>query len=45
MSGLLGQEDKWVEKEWTLAERFAANVIWFRVKAGLTSRSSPTVPE
>jgi len=38
MSGLLGQEDKWVEKEWTLAERFAANVIWFRVKAGLTQQ-------
>lgn len=37
MSGL-GQEDKWVEKEWTLAERFAANVVWFRRKAGLTQQ-------
>jgi transcriptional regulator with XRE-family HTH domain len=34
----LGQEDKWVEKEWTLAERFAANVVWFRHKAGLTQQ-------
>lgn len=35
MSGL-GQEDKWVEKEWTLAERFSANLVWFRHRAGLT---------
>lgn len=34
----LGQEDRWVEKEWTLAERFAANLIWFRRKAGLTQQ-------
>jgi len=37
MSGL-GQEDKWVGKEWTPAERFAANVVWFRLKAGLTQQ-------
>lgn len=37
MSGL-GQEDKWVEKEWTLAERFAANLVWFRHQAGLTQQ-------
>jgi len=35
MSGL-GQEDKWVEKDWTLGERFGANVVWFRREAGLT---------
>lgn len=35
MSGL-GQEDKWVMKEWTLGERFGANVVWFRRRAGLT---------
>jgi transcriptional regulator with XRE-family HTH domain len=35
MSGL-GQEDKWVMKEWTLGERFGANVVWFRRQAGLT---------
>jgi transcriptional regulator with XRE-family HTH domain len=35
MSGL-GQEDKWVEKDWTLGERFGANVVWFRQQAGLT---------
>ncbi|HMI81313.1 MAG TPA: helix-turn-helix transcriptional regulator [Solirubrobacterales bacterium] len=35
MSGL-GQEDKWVEKEWTLGERFGANVVWFRRRAGLS---------
>lgn len=34
MSGL-GQEDKWVMKEWTLGERFGANVVWFRRRAGL----------
>jgi transcriptional regulator with XRE-family HTH domain len=34
----LGQEDKWVLKEWTLAERFAANVVWFRHEAGLTQQ-------
>jgi transcriptional regulator with XRE-family HTH domain len=33
---VLGQEDKWVEKEWTLAERFSANLVWFRHQAGLT---------
>ncbi|HWC47565.1 MAG TPA: helix-turn-helix transcriptional regulator [Solirubrobacterales bacterium] len=34
----LGQEDQWVLKEWTVAERFAANVVWFRHKAGLTQQ-------
>lgn len=34
----LGQEDKWILKEWTLAERFAANVVWFRHQAGLTQQ-------
>lgn len=34
----LGQEDKWVSKEWTLAERFSANLVWFRHKAGLTQQ-------
>lgn len=34
----LGQEDSWVPKEWTLAERFAANVVWFRHQAGLTQQ-------
>lgn len=37
MNGL-GQEDKWVEREWTLGERFGANVVWFRRKAGLTQQ-------
>ncbi|HET7416939.1 MAG TPA: helix-turn-helix transcriptional regulator [Solirubrobacterales bacterium] len=37
MSGL-GQEDRWVLKEWTLAERFGANLVWFRLKAGLTQQ-------
>jgi transcriptional regulator with XRE-family HTH domain len=37
MSGL-GQEDKWVLKEWTLAERFSANLVWFRRQAGLTQQ-------
>lgn len=37
MSGL-GQEDKWVEKDWTLSERFAANVVWLRRKAGLSQQ-------
>jgi transcriptional regulator with XRE-family HTH domain len=37
MSGL-GQEDKWVLKEWTLRERFGANLFWFRRKAGLTQQ-------
>jgi transcriptional regulator with XRE-family HTH domain len=32
----LGQEDKWVLKEWTLGEPFGANVVWFRRQAGLT---------
>lgn len=31
----LGQEDRWVMKEWTLGERFGANVVWFRRRAGL----------
>jgi transcriptional regulator with XRE-family HTH domain len=35
MSGL-GLEDKWVMKEWTLGERFGANVVWFRRQAGLS---------
>ena len=34
MSGL-GQEDKWVLREWTLGERFGANVVWFRRRARL----------
>jgi len=34
----LGQEDKWVEKDWTLGERFAANLVWFRRKAGLSQQ-------
>ena len=37
MSGL-GQEDRWVLKEWTLAERFSANLVWFRLKADLTQQ-------
>ncbi|MGN6588560.1 MAG: helix-turn-helix domain-containing protein [Solirubrobacterales bacterium] len=37
MSGL-GQEDKWVLKEWTVAERFSANLVWFRHRAGLTQQ-------
>jgi transcriptional regulator with XRE-family HTH domain len=32
----LGLEDKWVEKEWSLGERFGANVVWFRRQVGLT---------
>ncbi|MGN6816442.1 MAG: helix-turn-helix domain-containing protein [Solirubrobacterales bacterium] len=32
----LGQEDEWVEREWTLGERFGANVVWFRRRACLT---------
>ncbi|MGN6215415.1 MAG: helix-turn-helix domain-containing protein [Solirubrobacterales bacterium] len=35
----LGQEDKWVEKEWTLGERFGANVAWFRREAGLSQEA------
>lgn len=42
MSGLdkggLGLEDKWVLKEWTLGERFGANLVWFRHQAGLTQQ-------
>ena len=34
----LGQEDKWILKEWTLGERFGANVVWFRHQAGLTQQ-------
>lgn len=37
MSGL-GQEDRWVLREWTLGERFGANVVWFRHAAGLTQQ-------
>jgi transcriptional regulator with XRE-family HTH domain len=37
MSGL-GQEDKWVLKEWILAERFSANLVWFRHQAGLSQQ-------
>jgi transcriptional regulator with XRE-family HTH domain len=37
MSGL-GQEDKWVLKEWNLAERFSANLVWFRHQAGLSQQ-------
>jgi transcriptional regulator with XRE-family HTH domain len=37
MNGL-GQEDQWVLKEWTLAERFSANLVWFRHQAGLTQQ-------
>jgi transcriptional regulator with XRE-family HTH domain len=35
----LAQEDKWVEKKWTLGERFGANVVWFRSKAGLSQEA------
>lgn len=35
----LGQEDKWVLKEWTLSERFGANVAWFRREAGLSQEA------
>ncbi len=38
MKGGLGQEDRWVEKEWTPAERFAANLVWFRLEVGLTQQ-------
>jgi transcriptional regulator with XRE-family HTH domain len=34
----LDQGDKWVEKDWTLAERFSANLLWFRQQAGLTQQ-------
>lgn len=37
MNGL-GQEDKWVLKEWTLGARFGANLVWFRVEAGLSQQ-------
>jgi transcriptional regulator with XRE-family HTH domain len=37
MSGL-GQEDKWVLKEWSLGERFGANLLWFRRQACLTQQ-------
>jgi DNA-binding XRE family transcriptional regulator len=33
-----GQEGKRVAKEWTLAERFSANLVWFRRRAGLTQQ-------
>lgn len=32
----LGLEDRWVMKEWTLGERFGANVVWFRDRVGLS---------
>jgi transcriptional regulator with XRE-family HTH domain len=35
----LGREDKWVEKEWTLGERFGANLVWLRHKAGLSQEA------
>lgn len=35
----LAQEDKWVEEKWTLGERFGANVVWFRSKAGLSQEA------
>jgi hypothetical protein len=42
MSGVdktgLGLEDKWVLKEWTLGERFAANLVWLCHQAGLTQQ-------
>jgi len=34
----LGQEDQWVMKEWTLGERFGANLVWFRRRAGLSQQ-------
>jgi transcriptional regulator with XRE-family HTH domain len=34
----LGLEDKWVLKEWTLSERFGANLVWLRRQAGLTQQ-------
>jgi len=34
----LDQGDKWVEKDWTLAERFSANLLWLRQRAGLTQQ-------
>jgi transcriptional regulator with XRE-family HTH domain len=34
----LGIEDKWVLKEWTLSERFGANLVWLRRQAGLTQQ-------
>lgn len=34
----LGLEDKWVLKEWTLSERFGANLVWLRHQAGLTQQ-------
>ncbi|TMK57409.1 MAG: transcriptional regulator [Actinobacteria bacterium] len=34
MSGL-GIEDAWVMKQWTMGERFGANVVWLRIEAGL----------
>jgi DNA-binding XRE family transcriptional regulator len=33
-----GQEGKRVAKEWTVAERFSANLVWFRRRAGLTQQ-------
>jgi transcriptional regulator with XRE-family HTH domain len=37
MSGI-DPGDKWVLKEWTLAERFSANLLWLRRQAGLTQQ-------
>jgi transcriptional regulator with XRE-family HTH domain len=34
----LGLEDKWVLKEWTLGERFGANLVWLRHQARLTQQ-------
>jgi transcriptional regulator with XRE-family HTH domain len=34
----LGLEDKWEEKQWTIGERFGANVVWLRRKADLTQQ-------
>jgi transcriptional regulator with XRE-family HTH domain len=34
----LGFEDKWEMKQWTIGERFGANVVWLRTEAGLTQQ-------
>ena len=33
-----GHDDKWVYKNWTVGQRFGANVAWFRIEAGLTQQ-------
>jgi transcriptional regulator with XRE-family HTH domain len=33
-----GHDDKWVDKKWTVGQRFGANVSWFRREAGLTQQ-------